>query len=58
MLKPIKIPPQGGKARLLLLDSQDEAGEPRAALIRPGRLPIVYANLTRAVDALRQELSA
>lgn len=58
MLKSVRMPPRGVAPRLMLLDTQDEAGEPRAALIRPGRLPVVYSNLTRAVDALRQDLSA
>jgi hypothetical protein len=57
MLKPRKMPPLGTPPRLMLLDHLDENGEPRAALIRPGRMPIVFPNLAHAVDALRQDLA-
>ena len=49
------MPHSGVAPRLLLLDHTDEAGEPRAALIRPGRLPLIFPNLAHAVDALRSE---
>ncbi len=41
--------------RLLLLDQTDEDGEPRCALICAGRQPVIFRNLTLAVDALRQD---
>ena len=57
MLRPIKIPSRGLLPRLLLLDHVDQDGEPRAALIRPGKMPTIYPNLARAVDALRAEVT-
>ena len=57
MLKPYPMPPRGVVPRLMLLDHMDEDGEPRAALIRPGRLPIVFPSLSDAVDALRGEVT-
>ena len=56
MLKPIRLPGRGMTPRLLLLDHVDQDGEPRAALIRPGQMPVVFPNLARAVVALRAEV--
>lgn len=54
-MKRLSTPRRGVLPRLLLLDQPDKDGEPRAALIHPGRMPAVYSTLTRAVDALRME---
>ena len=58
MLKNHTMPPRGTVPRLMLLDHTNRDGEPRAALIRPGRLPIVFHNLTLAADALRDAQEA
>lgn len=45
---------RGIAPRLLLLDHANSDDEPRAALVQPGRLPVFYVSLSRAIDALRQ----
>lgn len=54
----IKMPLRGTPPRLMLLDHMDADGEPRAALVRPGRLPLIFPSLTHAVEALRAEMAA
>jgi len=58
MLKKLQFASRGALPRLLLLDHVDEQGEPRAAVIHPGRLPVIYPNLVQALDALRVETVA
>lgn len=46
---------RGTAPRLLLLDPIPDR-EPRAALLRPGRMPEVFPSLGRALDALHGEV--
>lgn len=55
MLNKPKCIPCGTTPRLMLLDYCEKYGEPRAAIIHPGRKPIIYQNLAQALDVLREE---
>lgn len=44
-----------GAARVALLDTcRDAEGQPRAALLLPGRPPVVFATIAAALDAQRR----
>ena len=47
--------PHGTLPRLMLLDFCQKYGERRAAIIHPGRQPVIYQNLAQALDVLRAE---